>query len=605
MAMSDLFRRRAPAAQIADITPINSDAPRADEVRFNPTVESGRTGTLNIRGFLTGEEYNSDLKAPKQFAIYDRMLRSDPTVRATMLHVKTPIKAGEWEIRPASEEPIDLEIAAFVEHALFSWMETPWSQCLDDQLRYLDWGVQVLEEVYEQREVGWSYRLPGQDTPVEVPVRSVITWRKFGSRLPRTIWRWINDDNGELSIIQQRVYYGTMVQYRTVDLPVDKCLVLCNDKIGDDWWGQSILRGAYKPWWLLEAAQRTIAIGIERYLVGTPMARMSSNASDEQRSQMLQTLMQTRSGEKTAIVYSSQDGVDCDAETGDRAIWVMQPQHSMDVTGALGFVKHMESNIFTNIMARFMDLGQKETGARATAEIQDDPFYLGLRAVASQIVDAWNRGPIKRIVDLNYPNVTKYPELVVEKIAPIDTPIIAAAAQAYASAGFLTPDFLTEQWLRKQLGMPDKLIDLSKSDENDSPLAPATIADVNEPHPSSISIQKDAIDLAKKAIASGGQMPMLPKIPKPVKGGPAAPHDSGSGTSLSAAIDMVRNRMEREMQTAKDAGDMRALVSVRPKDLGLIAKVLDELGSAYSDIEAAKIGMQIHSEVLDRFLEEC
>lgn len=506
-------------------------------------VELGSTGTINYQGFLQSEEYNRELLPPDSFAMYDRMAVSDPVVRATMLHMATPIKAAEWRIDPASDSDEDLEIAAFISNNLFEWMQTPWAESMDDQLKYLRWGVAVLEEVWENRTVGWEYRRPGEGEPVQVAPRSVYTLRKMAPRLPRTIFKWINDpDTGDLAVIQTRAWktdrqFG-MGQFETVDIPADKCLILSNEKVGDDWWGVSMLRGAYKPWWILEAMQRITAIGYERFYVGTPMARMNQNASDAQRNAMLRNLTQIRSGERASIVYSASDGLDCEEEgkasgTDARAIWILQPDKAPP--DSVPWIRQLESNIFTSIMARFMDLGQRETGARATAEIQDDPFYLGLVAVANHVAETWNRGPIKRLVDANFPNVDKYPCLVPARIAPEDIPIIASAAAAYAGVGFLTPDFTTEQWIRTQLNMPDKVIT-----EEDVEAGIATKGEIAKPYPSILGLQQQAnqqaADAAKQAAAGGGSSDTKTGasfVRPPVQARAAkGTSDSGSGTAL-------------------------------------------------------------------------
>lgn len=536
------FDRRS--KQLSDATqalPLGATAPqiRATEKVSDAerTVELGSTGTINYQGFLQSEEYNRELLPPDSFAMYDRMAVSDPVVRATMLHMATPIKAAEWRIKPASDSDDDLMIAAFIQNNLFEWMSTPWAESMDDQLKYLRWGVAVLEEVWEHRTVGWEYRRPGEGDPIQVAPRDVYTLRKMAPRLPRTIWKWINDpDTGDLAVIQTRAWKTSSEymqgQFKVVDIPADKCLILSNEKVGDDWWGVSMLRGAYKPWWILEAMQRITAIGYERFYVGTPMARMNQNATDTQRMAMLRNLTQIRSGERASIVYSASDGLDCEEEgkssgTQGRAIWILQPDKAPP--DSVPWIRQLESNIFTSIMARFMDLGQRETGARATAEIQDDPFYLGLVAVANHVAETWNRGPIKRLVDANFPNVDKYPCLEAARIAPEDIPIIANAAAAYATVGFLTPDFATEQWIRLQLNMPDKV--MTEDDINEvGNEGVASAAETGTKYPSILGIQQQANADAAKAAKAGldaktphSKTPMAPR---------AGTRDSGGGTAL-------------------------------------------------------------------------
>lgn len=549
MAIFSRARQQRTETNSVPVTATPSEITSAEKVTPEQrTVEYGSTGVINYQGFLQSEEYNRELLPPDSFAIYDRMAVSDPVVRATMLHMATPIKAAEWRIQPASDSDEDLMMAAFIECNLFEWMSTPWADCMDDQLKYLRWGVAVLEEVWEHRTVGWEYRRPGEGDPVTVPPRDVYTLRKMAPRLPRTIFRWINDpDSGDLAIVQTKAWKTSSInmggQYVTVDIPSDKCLILSNEKVGDDWWGVSMLRGAYKPWWLLEAMQRVTAIGYERFYVGTPMARMNANATDPQRNKMLRILTDIRSGERASIVYSSSDGLDCDEEGkistsgNSHAIWILQPDKAPP--DSVPWIRQLESNIFTSIMARFMDLGQRETGARATAEIQDDPFYLGLVAVANHVAETWNRGPIKRLIDANFPNVDKYPSLVPNRIAPEDIPIIASAAAAYAGVGFLTPDFSTEQHIRTLLDFPDKVLVDEQIDQGGQNASGDQLA---TKYPSILGLQqeanKQAADVAKTSAAAGGAAPKggsksAQAVRPPVQARAArGTSDGGGGTAL-------------------------------------------------------------------------
>lgn len=600
-------------------------------------TEVGSTGTINYQGFLQSEEYNKELLPPDSFAVYDRMAVSDPTVRALMLHLSTPIKAAEWRIQPASDDPLHLEQAAFIHNNLFEWMKTPWDDCMEDQLKYLRWGVSVLEEVWEHQKVGWEYHVPGQAESVKVPPRDVYTLRKMAPRLPRTIFRWINDPKTQdLAVVQTRAWRQDSLQYLTTDIPADKCLILSNEKVGDDWWGVSMLRGAYKPWWILEAMQRVTAIGMERFYVGTPMARMNQNATDSQRNKMLNILSALRSGERAAVVYSASDGLDCETEGAvtssggnSHAIWILQPDKTPPDSTA--WIRQLEGNIFTSIMARFMDLGQKETGARATAEIQDDPFYLGLVAVANHIAETWNRGTIKRLIDANYPNVDRYPSLEASRIAPEDIPVIAAAAAAYAGSGFLTPDFVTEQWIRSQLNMPDKVLTDDQDVGDDDQTASNTEAAKQYPSILGIAAQQAKAAASAPAGAGGGGAGKFARPPIQAR---TTSNDGGSGTTLgddplapstfrrdvhpdeehvdfgeiSARVDNARNSFYPAIQPAlqvthdrlyrdlSESASSRDVAGSKAKDLGgLTNSIHDSLvsiaGYGYHSVES-EIGKQ-------------
>ena len=77
------------------------------------TLPAGLPGTPIFGGFLRDfGEYNSQLEGLAAIRTYEKMRRSDAQVAATLLACELPIRAANWDVLPASDDPLDREIAA-------------------------------------------------------------------------------------------------------------------------------------------------------------------------------------------------------------------------------------------------------------------------------------------------------------------------------------------------------------------------------------------------------------------------------------------------------------------------------------------------------------
>src|SRR6185503_7929462 len=66
----------------------------------------------------------------------------------TLRALKLPILAAKCEVVPASDDPLDIEIAKRFEWNLFEGMSVSWQEHLRQILTFLDFGHQVSEIVW-------------------------------------------------------------------------------------------------------------------------------------------------------------------------------------------------------------------------------------------------------------------------------------------------------------------------------------------------------------------------------------------------------------------------------------------------------------------------
>ncbi len=442
------LRRHIPAEFVAEA----ADTP----VAAAHTKSVGATGTINIGGYLhQDDERNPELRTPEMFRTYDRMHRTDPSVREAYLHTTVPVSNATWDIDPASDDPEHLEQAEFARSALFEWLDTPFPQVMQLALRYLRQGRQLFEITEKVITAELEYDTPDGDAPVTVPARQFVTWARFEHRRPETLWKW-NTEDGVLVSVDQYAYKDGTFGHWTI--PAENVALFVNEQEGDDFNGFSIIRPAYKPWKLKDMVERIAAMAIETHGVGVRVAYApSSAASDSSIVEAIENQLQDlRAGETNFIVFPGPrqtTGSTTGAAVDGYLLEIVAPTGGLpDFTPLLNYFR---ADIKGAVLARFSELGHGRTGARATSDSQQEVWYDSLHAVATYICGVFN-DRLKLLIDKNYLGVTRYPQLVARDI---ETKSLAEFAQANAqlvAAGAINVDRAYRAYVRAGLDAPDE-----------------------------------------------------------------------------------------------------------------------------------------------------
>lgn len=391
------------------------------------------------------------------------MVRSDPVVRAALMMVMLPIAEADWTVEPAGSEPEDLEVAEFVRRAVLEhldWRKVVWQAI---PARY---GHALLEEHYEA--VDWSLSVAdAEGEQQELPQRTFWAPAAFQPRLGRTIWQWLVDSTGRLEGVKQQRIDPQSGQYSEVVIPTSQLVVVTNEQEGDDYTGVSVLRSAYRSWYTKEKLEVIDAIAKERAGAGVFVGKIPDKDWDSEADGMEENLRALRANEESFLVLRKED----DGTEG-------QEVEALDMKAAsqadcLPSLNYHVTQILWSVLAPWMNLGQGGEGARATAETQDDPFYLGLGYMAGTVASAFNRQHIPRLVGFNY-QTDRYPRLVCGDIRPLDIGALITSIAALLTAGGIETDAGLEAALRVMLGLPEKVIseDDEEPDENETPPPP-------------------------------------------------------------------------------------------------------------------------------------
>lgn len=382
-------------------------------------IEIGQSGT-NIFDGIIDDEYNPKLAGTTGIEKYEVMRKSDATVKAVLLATSLPIRRADWFVASASEDEKDKAIRDFISKALFDLMSITWDDFLRQALLSMPFGVMAFEKVFKIEVIDG---------------KTMIVWRKFAPRLPTSIKYWTaNGGDG----ITQQLLSGTDAM-----IPIEKLLIFVNEKEGDNWWGVSTLRAAYKPWYIKSNLEKIDAIAQERQGVGIPFVQVESTATAEDMSKAKKTLQNLRTHDKAYIIEPKDQPV----EFKD-----MKANTTKDPSKSIAYHNRQ---IALSVLAQFLDLGSGSTGSRALSIDQTDLFLQSLEAVANSIANILNKFAIPQLVDLNFDNVQDYPKVDFTDIARTDVAGLSVAYQRFTQSGGLTPQENDEQYIRGLLGLPE------------------------------------------------------------------------------------------------------------------------------------------------------
>lgn len=451
-------------------------------------------GRGHVDGFLQLDELNARLAGRDGLEVFDRMAKTDGDVSQVIRLVVNPIVAGTWEINPdggpeATQEQLD--DAEFVRWALFENMSPNFRghlmECLPVLFRS---GFSPFEKVWETTDYKGEL--------VTVP-------RSLQLRLPRTIYRWKQDEWGGLEAIEQylpvpraQVIAGPnvakvgdpvltgpddnqttidnpdiqdqsvvtdtrMPDYRqTVWLPMSNLLYYRVNAEGDNWEGMSMLRPAYKHWLFKDSIERMDAIAQEREALGLPVCYPPLGATPDQFDAMETILTNIRSNSQGYVLMpgpkaSGTGGTGANVGTG----WLLEYLE----TGPHGTgrdpqpsLQYHTNKIAAAFIAEFLRTGTALTGGASGREapFEQDPFLLSVEGFVGLIEEIVNDQLVAPIVAYNRPNAVAPPRL---RMSLVDATTISELADfilKLTQVGALLPDKTLEDFVRARADLPPR-----------------------------------------------------------------------------------------------------------------------------------------------------
>ncbi|KPK43085.1 MAG: hypothetical protein AMJ65_06840 [Phycisphaerae bacterium SG8_4] len=422
-----------------------------------PFREIGNSGLRRTRGYVQ-EEFLSDLQGTKAIRVYREMSSNDATIGALLFMVEMMVRQANWELRPYSEEQTDVDKATFTDECLHDMSHT-FDDFLSECLSFLVYGWSYFEEVLKIR-LG-----PDQSDPQYRSQYSDgrIGWRKWAPRPQSTLDRWEFDENGGVRGLWQAPANASELNATEVFIPIEKSLLFRTRSNKNNPEGESLLRRAYRAWYLKKKIEEIEGIGIERDLAGLPMMLvppeiLDADADDNARAvkqEMLDIVTNVRRDEQEGImlaaVYDENNNPLYDFKlltTGGRR------QFDTDA-----IISRWDHRVAMSILGDFILLGHKNVGSFAMSKSKIHLFAVAMDGLLDMIQQVINRHAIPRLFKINGMPVDRLPMLVHGTVEEPDLEQLGEYIKNITGASVSLLDYDTQNYLRSVANMPENAVE--------------------------------------------------------------------------------------------------------------------------------------------------
>lgn len=339
---------------------------------FNFT-EVGKTGLKRSWGYIY-DEFLTSLRGSRGRKTYREMRDNDAIIGSMLFAINQILRESRWDVKPGEKGAEAEKDADFLRDNLFG-MTHSWAGVFTDILTFFTYGFSLFEQVYYRRD------------------DNKIMWKKLAFRSQGSLERWNIDEHGETLGFWQR----PAPDYREIYIPISKCLHFRTESAGNNPEGRSLLRNAFRAWFMKKNIEEIEAIGVERDLAGLPVLTMPEGFDPESEDAEVQAQVASAKTLITNIRRDEQEGIllphgwelDLLSSSGTRQF------------DTVSVINRYNKEMAATTLAQFIMLGMERTGSYALAREQTDMFYLALEAWADYIATVMNRYGVPKLFALN------------------------------------------------------------------------------------------------------------------------------------------------------------------------------------------------------------
>ena len=391
----------------------------------------GTSGTEIFGGFFDEDFLQELANGSNTMDIWDKIMRSDGQVKMLLSARKNPILQANWFVEPGEleDDEVAQKHADLIKYELFERSQKPFKELLEEILTFIEKGFAIFERVH----------LPIKNDP---NFGTYIGYQKIAWRSQRTIEEWELEKDGSIKRVRQTAE-GDLETEGEGWLDGRFLIVFSLDKHGDNYEGISALRPIYGNYIRKRMYQKLMAIGIERYAVGTPKGTIPTGKENTPEAAAFQQVLQSFTSHQSSYVTLPEgwtvDMFDSnfDADTVRKAI------SAENLEMAKAFV------------AQHLELGTGDNGgAYALATDLSDQFLSIIQNDADIVARQLNCTYVKELINLNFGPQKAYPKIRVTGINDKLGKEFAQIASILTNAKILTPTRNLEIFAREQFKMP-------------------------------------------------------------------------------------------------------------------------------------------------------
>lgn len=391
----------------------------------------GSTGTEIYAGYLD-EEYLKELTGSDRAKMFDRMRRGDSIIRMILLALKLPIKSADWHfnITDDSQEYAD-EQKKFLETVMFEELGQSFTKWLGEVLSFFDYGYSLFEIVHQIK--------------VDSEIGPHVGIKKIAYRSPKTIERWIIDENNELESVEQ-IADGDSVygDARVRNMPAKFLIHFCPEQEGDDYEGMATLRPCYGAWKRKNLFLKLLAAGIEKYSIPTPIGEIPSGQENSEERHLLEKILKVyASNQSNYIIHPEGYKISLQSTTFD----------ALKIREA---IEKENQEMVNSVLAGFLLLGQGGGGSFALSETLSGFFGITLKSAADHISEVISERILKPLIKLNFPDQKLVVTLQADSLINDANKDYADTIASLINSNAIKSDDELEKFLREKYALPVK-----------------------------------------------------------------------------------------------------------------------------------------------------
>lgn len=416
-----------------------------------PFQELGVTGVKRVGGYVE-EEFLPALRGRKAVRVYREMSSNDSMVGALLFAIDKLVREVEWKVEPASQSPMDLKAAQFLESCMDDMSHT-WDDFIGEVLSMITYGWSWHEIVYKKRLGPWEKDGSKRSKYAD----GLIGWRKMPIRAQETMFRWSFDEKGGIKGMVQMA----PPSYQQTALSIERSLLFRTSISKGNPEGRSLLRSAYRSWYFKKRLEEFEAIGVERDLAGMPVGKLPSEYFTAQpgtpQAKMLQGFKKmvqgVRRDENEGLVLPVAYDQDTKNPLFDFELMSAGGSRQFDTNS---LIQRYEQRILMSVLADFILIGHQDVGSYALHTDKTGIFRASLNAIVKSIADTLNRHAVPRLFAINGEKLEQLPTFKPSDIDPPDLNQLASFITATAGAGMQWfPDPNLEKFLRDIARLPE------------------------------------------------------------------------------------------------------------------------------------------------------
>lgn len=419
--------------------------------KVGPMVELGATGLRRTTGYVD-EEFLPQLRGRKAVQIFREMSDNEPIIGSLLFAVERLLREVDWRVEPATDDEEGKKAAEFVEQCMDDMSQT-WDDTITEILTMLPYGFSWHEIVYKKRIGPWEQSPTRRSKYTD----GKVGWRKLPIRAQETMLRWVFDDSGGVkAMVQMAPPY-----YKIVPIPIEKSLLFRPKFAKGNPEGRSMLRNAYRPWYLKKRLEEIALIGMERDLAGLPVAKVPRDylaagvGTDKQKmvEAFRKMVRAVRRDEQEGIILPQEYDPDTKQPLFEFELLTSGGTRQFDI---IGYIQQLEQRMLMTVLADFILVGHEQVGSYSLHTDKAGLFRTAINSIAQSIADVFNMYAIPRLFAVNGWKLDQLPTLKPSDVDPPDLTQLGAFMGQMTQAGMTWfPDPELEKFIRQAARLPE------------------------------------------------------------------------------------------------------------------------------------------------------